>query len=238
MVVSMLSLYYGNDMVAVRTAAINAVDALVHDQSARLTKIESANFAPGMLSDMLGATSLFGGVEVYLIDTPSEEEDFYEAVTTVLGEMAESSNHFVVIEGTLLAAEKKKFEKHMGAMEEFKKTAETPFNVWAMADALAGRDKKSLWVLLQDAKRAGLVAEEIIGTFWWQLKTLRLATLTKTYTEAGMKEFPFNKAKRALNKFKPGEVEAMSRSLLKVYHDGHAGVRDIDEGLEEWVLRG
>jgi len=238
MVVSMLSLYYGNDMVAARTAAIIAVDALVHDQSARLTKIESANFAPGMLSDMLGATSLFGGVEVYLIDTPSEEEDFYEAVTTVLGEMAESSNYFVVIEGTLLAAEKKKFEKHMGAMEEFKKKAETPFNVWAMADALAGRDKKSLWVLLQDAKRAGLVAEEIIGTFWWQLKTLRLATLTQSATEAGMKEFPFNKAKRALNKFKPGEVEAMSRSLLKVYHDGHGGVRDIDEGLEEWVLRG
>ena len=235
---SMLNVYYGNDLVQARAAALNAVDGFVQNNSARLSKIESTNFAPGMLADMLGATSLFGGTEVYLIDTPSENPDLNVEVLSVLAEMSQSINKFVVIEGTLLAAEKKKYEKHTEAMEEFKKTAETPFNVWAMADALASRDKRSLWVLLQDAKRAGLVAEEIIGTFWWQLKGLRLAKQTKSASEAGMKDFPYNKAKRALSKFKEGEVELLSRSLLTVYHDGHGGVRDIDEGLEEWVLRG
>lgn len=234
----MLSVYYGNDMVAARQAALAAIDISIVKNSGRLTKIESAKWAPGMLADMLGATSLFGGTELFLIDTPSENPDFYTEVMTVLSEMAESLNQFVVIEGTLLAAEKKKWEKHAGVIEEFKKTAETPFNVWAMADALSARDKKSLWVLLQDAKRAGLVAEEIIGTLWWQLKTLRLAILTKTASEAGMKDFPYNKAKRALSNFKEGEVAELSMKLLKVYHDGHGGIRDIDEGLEEWVLRG
>lgn len=234
----MLNFYYGNDLVAARQAALSAVDAKIVKTEARLTKLESANFAPGMLADMLGAVSLFGGTELFLIDTPSENPDFYAEVVGVLSEMAESSNLFVVIEGALLAAEKKKFEKFAGVMEECKKTAETPFNVWAMADALAARDKKSLWVLLQDAKRAGLVAEEIIGTLWWQLKTLRLAILTKTASEAGMKDFPYNKAKRALSNFKEGEVADLSMRLLKVYHDGHGGVKDIDEGLEEWVLQG
>jgi len=234
----MLSLYFGNDVVAARGAALKAVDEIVSESGARLNKIESGSFARGLLSDMLGATSLFGGTELYLIDTPSEDVEFYNEIISVLSEMSASANHFLVIENSLLAAEKKKFEKWATVMEEFKKTAETPFNVWAMADALAQRDKKSLWVLLQDAKRAGLVAEEIIGTIWWQLKNLRLAMMAKSAVEAGMKDFPFNKAKRALSNFKPGEIEILSRDLLEVYHNGHGGVRDIDEGLEEWVLRG
>jgi DNA polymerase III delta subunit len=234
----MLNVYYGNDMVAARQAALTAIDTSIVKNGGRLTKIESAKWAQGMLADMLGATSLFGGRELFLVDTPSENPDFYAEVVGVLSEMAESPNQFVIIEGTLLAAEKKKWEKYAGVLEEFKKTAETPFNVWAMADALSARDKKSLWVLLQDAKRAGLVAEEIIGTLWWQLKTLRLAILTKTASEAGLKDFPYNKAKRALSNFKEGEVAELSMKLLKVYHDGHGGIRDIDEGLEEWVLKG
>jgi len=39
-----------------------------------------------------------------------------------------------------------------------------------------------------------------------------------------------------LNKFSSGEVEKLSQSLLELYHDGHAGVRDMDMALEEWVL--
>ncbi len=234
----MINVYFGNDLVSARQAALTAVDTSIVKNGSRLTKIESTKWAPGMIADMLGATSLFGGTELFLIDTPSENPDFYGEVINVLSEMAESPNQFVVIEETLLAAEKKKWEKHIGIMEEFKKNTETPFNVWAMADALSSRDKKSLWVLLQDAKRAGLVAEEIIGTLWWQLKTLRLAMLTKSASDAGMKDFPYNKAKRSLQNFKEGEVVGLSQGLLKVYHDGHGGIRDIDEGLEEWALRG
>lgn len=234
----MLNLYYGNDVVKARQAALKAVDVFTKENKVTVHKIESEQFSVGLLAQILGSTSLFGGGELYLIDTPSEDDDFFNAVLKVLPEMTQSSNYFILMEGTLLAPERKKFETCVSLMEEFKKTAETPFNVWAMADALASRDKKSLWVLLQDAKRAGLVAEEIIGTFWWQLKTLRLAMLTKSAIEAGMKDFPYNKAKRALSNFKEGEVESLSRGLLTVYHDGHGGVRDIDEGLEEWVLRG
>lgn len=234
----MFNLYFGTDMVAARLAALSNVEALVAESAPRVTKIESTNFAQGILADMLGATSLFGGTELYFIDTPSENKDFYTEVMGVLKEMAESANTFIIIEGTLLAPEKKKFEKYTSVMEEFKKVAETPFDVWAMADALSRHDKKSLWVLLMDAKRMGLSAEEIIGTLWWQLKTLRMASQTKSATEAGMKDFPYNKAKRSLVNFKVGEVESLSRGLLNVYHDGHGGVRDIDEGLEEWVLRG
>ena len=38
------------------------------------------------------------------------------------------------------------------------------------------------------------------------------------------------------NVFKEGELEALSRSLLALYHDGHGGKKDIDLALEKWTL--
>lgn len=233
----MLQVYYGNDSTRVRERAFAAVDTLTKGE-VKVTRIEVSDWAPGMLANLLGATSLWGDKELYLIDTPSEETAFYNDVVDHLAELGESANQFVIMEAGLLSAERKKFEKHASLIEESKREAAVRFDVFRMAEALAKRDKKSLWVLLQEAKRAGLSAEEIIGTLWWQLKSLRLAALTRSADEAGMKEFPFNKAKRALSGFKVGELETMSANLLTLYHNGHGGVRDIDEGLEEWVLRG
>ena len=142
----------------------------------------------------------------------------------------------MVIEGTLLAAPKKAYAKYAESLEEFKAEKEERFNTFAMADALAAKDKKRLWLLLQEATAAGLAAEEIIGVLWWQLKTLRLAAITNSAREAGLKDFPYNKAKRALVKFKDSELERTSESLLAVYHGGHGGKRDIDLALEQWTL--
>ncbi len=233
----MLHLYYGNDTAAVRARAFAAADTL-GGEDVRMTRIESAQFERGMLANLLGATSLFGGSELYVLDTPSDDTDFYDEVVKNIAPMGESPNTFVIIEGALLAPQRKKFEKFASVLEETKRETAERFDVFRMAEALSKRDKKSLWVLLCDAKRAGLSAEEIIGTLWWQLKSLRLATSTNSASEAGMKDYPYNKAKRALSGFKAGELDKLSFDLLRVYHDGHGGIRDTDEGLEEWVLKG
>jgi hypothetical protein len=60
--------------------------------------------------------------------------------------------------------------------------------------------------------------------------------MVRTADEAGMKSYPFDKAKKSLRNFKSGELETLSRDLLRVYHDGHGGIKDIEIGLEEWVL--
>jgi hypothetical protein len=143
---------------------------------------------------------------------------------------------FVVIEGTLLAGQKKEFAKYADSLEEIREDKERPFNVFALADSLSRKDKKSLWLGLCDAKQAGLSSEEIIGTLWWQLKTLRLASRTKNAEQAGMKDFPYNKAKRSLSYFKEGDLERLSQSLLAVYHQGHQGETQIDLALEKWTL--
>jgi DNA polymerase III delta subunit len=233
----MLKVFCGNDVGKVRAAALAAArESAAPDTS--VTTVEAEGYSTGVITDAVGASSLFGGTELFVIDTPSENSDFEEEVKNNLKEMGESANTFIVIEGALLAGPKKEYGKYAESLEEFKAAAAERLNVFSLADALADKDKKKLWLLLQEMKHAGVPEEEIIGILWWQLKSLRLAAATDSASEAGMKDFPYNKAKRALSKFKPGEIEELSHSLLSVYHDGHGGIRDIDTSLEHWVLSG
>jgi DNA polymerase III delta subunit len=232
----MLYVYYGTDTIGVRQRAFARLHQ-TEEAGATVTRIEAEQYTPGLLSDVVGAVSLFGGTHAYLLDTPSNNSEFQAAVVAQLPALAESVYTFVVIEGGLLAPEKKQYAPHAAELEEVKGAAAERYNIFALADALSRKDKKTLWLLLQEARLAGLSAEEIIGTLWWQLKTLRLAAVTGSAAEAGMKDFPYQKAKRALSNFKPGELAMLSEHLLMLYHDGHGGRRDIDMALEEWVLR-
>lgn len=231
----MLRLFYGTDTISVRQAGYAALDACA-TAGADTTVIESTAYQQGLLADIAGGISLFGSGAAYLIDTPSERSEFYEDVLNALPLLAASPHTFIVIEGALLADQRKKFAKQQAELTECKAEKKDSFNVFALADALARRDKKTLWMLLQDAYRAGLSGEEVVGTLWWQLKTLRLAAETQTATEAGMKDFPYSKAKRALVKFKDGELRAQSHALLTCYHDARLGALELDLALERWVL--
>lgn len=231
----MLHVFFGNGVVAVRQKAFSFV-ASIEREGTKLERIEAEKYAPGLCADIATSSSLFGGETIYLLDTPSSDLDFYEEVVASLEAFKESANTFVIIEASLLAPAKKIFGKYADSIEEITTAAVERFNAFAMADSLSSKDKKTLWLQLQDAKRAGLSAEEIIGTLWWQLKTLRLSSQTRNAEEAGMKDFLYNKAKRSLRNFKDGELEVLSQKLLALYHDGHLGKSDIDLALEKWVL--
>lgn len=231
----MLEVYFGNDIDTVRSKAFSAVDKKKSSGMALVT-LAPEEFTPGQLTEASKGTSLFGERSVYVVDTPSANAEMYEEVVTTLTDLAESEHAFVVIEGTLLAPEKKKFVKHAHTLEEYKTAAPKRFNTFALADALCKRDKRTLWLLLSEAYREGVAPEEIVGTLWWQLKTLRLAANTGSAAEAGMKDWPYNKAKQSLRSFKEGEVEALSESLLALHRDARVGETELGLGLERWVL--
>ena len=83
---------------------------------------------------------------------------------------------------------------------------------------------------------SNIFTEEIIGLVWWQLKTMRLAAMTQNATEAGMKDYPYRKAKSALQNFPLALVEARARALTKLYHDSRWGKGDLNQLFEMWVL--
>jgi DNA polymerase III delta subunit len=231
----MLTVFYGNDTVAVRRDAMHAVDGY-STAGYSIARYSAEEFAPGLLINLLQADSLFGEKEVIVLDTPSEQTEFYEAVSTVVPELVASNVPFFIIEQALLAPQLRLFTKAGATVHEAKKTSTQKFNTFSMADALLSRDKKTLWILLQEARLAEVASEEIIGILWWQLKTLRLTYVSKNASEAGVKEFPYNKVKRGQSKFTKDEADALALSLLEVYHDGHGGRRDIATALERWVL--
>lgn len=228
----MLKVYFGSD----RKAAVDAAFTEAKKGDSTINTIDENSFTPGQFVDLTTSTSLFGETGVYVIDTPSSDNDFSAECMDYLAEMAESPNQFFIIEGTLLAPVKKKFAKHAETIEEFSADKPERFNTFSMADALARKDKKSLWVMVQEAQLVGIREEETIGILWWQLKSIRLAAVTNSATEAGMKDYPYKKAKQALNKFSVEDVNRLSHSLLSLYHDGHKGIRDIKLALEKWVL--
>lgn len=233
---AMLYVFHGNSPTRVRALAYKKTSPF-EEKGMKLERIDVDSYAEGVVAEAASSASLFGEKLLFLIDTPSSDERFNEEVLASLEALGASENIFILVEESLLAAPKKQYAKYATEIEEIKEEKAREFNAFALADCLARKDKKTLWLGLCEAKEAGLSAEEIIGTLWWQLKTLRLAALTKTAQEAGMKDFPYSKAKRALPNFKEGELASLSASLLGLYHKGHQGETDIDLALEEWVLK-
>jgi hypothetical protein len=104
------------------------------------------------------------------------------------------------------------------------------------ADALGRRDKRGLWVLFQDALAEQVSAEEINGIFFWQVKSMLLAKKCKTAEDAGMKSFPFQKAREYSRNYKDGELEKLSSELVGMFHEAHRGNIDFHVALEKFIL--
>lgn len=233
--IAMLYVYFGNDATVVRQKAFVFLESL-GDVGGQVTRISSDGYVPGMLTELTQGTSLFGGSEVVVLDTLSEDVEVFAEVVQHLDAMGQSANHFVLIEGPLNAAIKKACTTCAKQIDEVKVEKKEKFNAFALTDAFLRRDKKSLWLLLMAAWKEGLSNEEIIGVLFWQIKTLRLVERTGSAEESGQKPFVYQKAKRALSGFKKGELDTFSQSLLRIYHDGHMGKVDIPLALEKWVL--
>lgn len=230
----MLYVYFGTDTEKARKNAHARMQALAGGQET--AQILAADYRPGIFAEHAGSVSLFGEAPVTFIDTLSEVEEAFEALMHDLSLLQESSRVFVVVEGALTAPLKKLFQKHAAACEEYAAEKKERFNTFALTDAFLAKDKRSLWLLLADALRAGVSHEAIIGLLFWQINTARLVAKTGSAEGAGIKPFVYSKTKRALSKFTPEELDEHSRALISLYHEGHLGKRDIGLALEAWVL--
>jgi DNA polymerase III delta subunit len=232
----MLYVYFGNDATKVRTEAFAFLHTLT-DTDSSVTKVTADTYQAGMLADFAESVSLFGTAQAVVLDMLSENEEIFSEILASLDVLGESGNSFILIEEALNAANKRKIEASATKMHEVASEKKTAFNTFALCDALLLRDKKTLWLLLMEAWRSGATNEELVGILLWQIKILRLAERTGSAEEAGQKAFVYGKAKRALAKFKKGELDQMSRALLTIYHDGHLGKCDMSLALEKWVLQ-
>ena len=108
--------------------------------------------------------------------------------------------------------------------------------MFAMADALGARDKKTLWILYRQAVEAGKVPEEIHGILFWQAKSIALAARTNSATEADLNPFVYGKAKRYAANYSDKEINNLLERLVAVYHDSHRGIHEFETAMERLIL--
>lgn len=156
--------------------------------------------------------TLFGDTRAYIADGEIDEV-FAKEIISIAGLLL-SSSHLFVFEADGGAPLLKLLEKTKGEVLRVKAPPkEKTFDVFSLGNAYASRDKKKLWLLLQEASGAGVAPEALVGILSWKARTI--------LAQKGVKD---------------KEATANSSALVRMYHDAHRGEGDLSLLLERFVL--
>lgn len=175
-----------------------------------------------------------------VIDRPMDSAEGKEYVLEHAETFAASDTQVFIIQPDVDAVTKKKLEK-LGTVEVYDvphtQNVAPPPNSFALVDAVQAGDRKRAWILYRQLIVSGASAEEVHGTLAWAARGVVLASKTKSADEAGMKPFPYDKAKRVARTLPPGVAEAQSAELVRLYHDARMGRGTLEDLLEVYLLR-
>ena len=242
----MLYTFYGSDLAKSLAKARSLANSLrAKRPDAEYVSIDTDHWDEAALEGHLSGQGLFSNKYIVFLDRVSERPDACESLEKFLQPMKESANIFIVLEGKLLVDMKKSVEKHanktvVSDVEAARAGAGAfprgEFNVFALADAIATRDRLKAWVTYRQAVDTGLEPENIIGTLFWQAKSIAVAGRSTSAPESGLTPFVYGKAKRAAGRFSSDEQAKLMASLISIYHDSHRGLVDAELAMERWCL--
>jgi len=194
-----------------------------------IEELDAAILSAEELAAMAGTQTLMGENLAFFIRSafsPSKSEgenaenspteDLSDALLEIAGGLAQSPHTFVFEEEKLPIKIARALEGAGAKLETLEKTEKkAEFNVFGLADALAQRDRKNLWLLLMKALREGIAPENIAGILAWKARTMLASSRAP--------------AERA-------RLEKTSRDLVVMYHDAHRGAGDLGLLLEKFAL--
>ncbi len=211
---------------------------------ASYVRVEAGHWSPSIIEEHLGGQGLFSNKYIILLDRVTENVDAKERLPELIASMNESTNIFVMVEGKMNAELKKAVEKYAEKVVECNVPAQSggafgakeEFNVFALADAVGQRDSFKAWSTYRQAVDTGIESESIIGTLFWQLKSMAVAATGSSVGETGLSPFVYSKAKRAAGNYSADELRALTEKFITLYHDGHRGKLDMELGVERVLL--
>ena len=237
----MLYIFHGSDHTALREK-LASVRHTLHTKrpDAELFKLDDPEqVTPAALEELAGGQGLFEQKYIVQLDRVIDDQKARDAISDAAEMLGSSDNVFLLAEDQLEQQTLTKLEGHAHAVHHFpvKKKEANEFNVFTLTDALGRRDKKTLWVAYHKALRSGKDAEELHGILFWQIKAMLLASTCSTAQEAGMKDFPFKKAKEFAARFSHDDLCELSRNLVTCFHEARRGQGMLRDNLEQWILR-
>lgn len=236
----MLYLLHGTDTARSRKKLSTLIEGLLAKRpDALLVRIEGEQYDPAFLEAQIGGQGLFAPRSIVVLDSVLQKTDAREHFCTFLSDIAGSENVFVCVEGVVEKDTLSLFEKHAQKVEEHtvQKVEKDDFGfIFSFTDAFGERRKKDAWLLFEKAKRRGYAVEELHHKAFWQVKNMLLALSAKTPEEAGMKAFPFSKAKKAGAKWTEAELKNISDTLVSMNHESRRGRADLALSFEYLLL--
>ena len=143
----MIYLFFGNDFNQSRRKIRLLIDDLEKNQGAAVFRLDEENFFKARFEEFLKADSLFHNKCVVLLKDVFMNKEAADFVLENLDKCAASHNVFVFWEKNLAADIVRKFKKRAENVFEFslkaepKKSAQELFNIFALCDAFAERNR-------------------------------------------------------------------------------------------------
>lgn len=177
--------------------------------------LDAASLGVARIAEMIQSPDLFGEKKTYRITGLEMDEDVKSEFFKLIPELGGTPNDVVVILEKLLAADRKKLEKHTTIIEtkSEKKSAE-PFNAFALGNAFASGDKKKTWMVFQELLAHDDEMEKTHGLVWWKLKDIM----------------------QKKSSFSELQLQTMARDLVAAYHESRLGGLDLEKRLELFFL--
>ena len=239
----MLYAFYGSDPARSGEKARSLLNSLkMKRPEAAYLEINEDNWNSSILGEHAGGQGLFSNKYLVFLNRLSEKEESLSNLLEWLPAVAESDNIFVLLEGKAKIELKKALEKNAARtivtdLPEMKRRPPgDDFNIFALADALGAKDGLKAWTIFRQAIDKGQETESVIGTIFWQLKSMVLAREAKTANEAGLSPFVFSKSKRYAANYSREELNELLGQVIVLYHEGHRGAVDLESGVERWIL--
>lgn len=200
----------------------------------RLTK---ENFSFRKLEELSQSQGLFEQKLIVLLDELGDDKERKEALMEVAPRLGRSNSAFVITEEKFNKKERQLLEGSAHSYKQVGGGQKTQrFSPFKVADALAKKDRRNLWVAYQQALRAGLSAEELFGTLFWQIKALLLVAKSSSREDTGLKSYAYRKAQGNLKDWQVQELEAFQLDMATIYHEARQGKSNLHLLLEERLL--
>lgn len=235
----MLYIIHGNDRQKGR-AQFQKLRETLSAHGENVVVVPEGTISKELLSEQAVTRGLFGEVSLFVFDGVLEKKVDQEIVASIVSELADSPNHFLVFEPTLIkefADEASRVATEMIDCNMKKVDARPLFNIFSLGDALGERNKKELWVRYQQAVLAGLESEEICNTLFWTVKNMALMKNASSGNSADLNPFVAQKARAFAKNYTMDEIAELSRTLMTTYHEAHRGGEPMHIALERFILR-
>lgn len=208
---SMLYFFSGSDREKVRSALHKSLGKQL------AVRITDAHTVDDLRAALQGG-GMFAKSQTVILDGTLANAEMRDVVIESLPHLKQSGDAFYIVEEKLDLDTRRRIEKYAEKSEKYDAVAKKKSStIFAMANALAKRDKRALWVNYQSEIAQGAAPEAIHGVLFWGAKDLCMKSRDRG-TQA--------------------RAQKLVAILAELPHEARRRGEDLEYALERFVLSG